>query len=177
MWKPNMYKWSGNKTIKTCKSTKFSRTVQTSSISLICRGLFYNFSFYWPRSALLSPCQECMFTHWNIMFSSALGLVHTSDITIRTRSIRKQSMKSPLGLAKIKQEFFFVLSFVLFLTYAWTMILRLRLRRSLCLRLDLIPCCSLPEHVLSLTPTSNSLAQKYIHFIQSTFINASVTFN
>ena len=30
-------------------------------------------------------------------------------------------------------------------------------------------CCSLPENILSLTPTSNSLTQKYIHFIQSTF--------
>ena len=29
-------------------------------------------------------------------------------------------------------------------------------------------CCSLPENILSLTPTSNSLTQKYIHFIQST---------
>ena len=32
-------------------------------------------------------------------------------------------------------------------------------------------CCLLPENVLSLTPTSNSLTQKYIHFIQSTFIS------
>ena len=32
-------------------------------------------------------------------------------------------------------------------------------------------CCSLPENILSLTPTSNSLTQKYIHFIQSTFIS------
>ena len=30
-------------------------------------------------------------------------------------------------------------------------------------------CCSLPENILSLTPTSNSLTQKYIHFIQLTF--------
>ena len=30
-------------------------------------------------------------------------------------------------------------------------------------------CCSLPENILSLTPTSNSLTHKYIHFIQSTF--------
>ena len=29
-------------------------------------------------------------------------------------------------------------------------------------------CCSLPENILSLTPTSNSSTQKYIHFIQST---------
>ena len=28
----------------------------------------------------------------------------------------------------------------------------------------------LPENILSLTPTSNLLMQKYIHFIQSTFI-------
>ena len=32
-------------------------------------------------------------------------------------------------------------------------------------------CRSLPENILSLTPTSNSLSQKYIHFIQSTFIS------
>ena len=29
-------------------------------------------------------------------------------------------------------------------------------------------CCSLPENILSFTPTSNSLTQKFIHFIQST---------
>ena len=38
---------------------------------------------------------------------------HTSDTSIRTRSIRKQSKISPQGLTKIKQqEFFFVSSFV-----------------------------------------------------------------
>ena len=30
-------------------------------------------------------------------------------------------------------------------------------------------CCSLTVNILSLTPTSNSLTQKYIHFNQSTF--------
>ena len=30
-------------------------------------------------------------------------------------------------------------------------------------------CCSLPENILSLRPSSNLLTQKYIHFIQSTF--------
>ena len=65
-----------------------------------------------------------------------LNLVHMSDISIRTRSIRKQSMTSPLVLAKIKQEFFFVSSSVRFLAYAWTTILCLRLRRSFYRRLD-----------------------------------------
>ena len=32
-------------------------------------------------------------------------------------------------------------------------------------------CRSLPENILSLTPTSNSLTQKHIYFIQSTFIS------
>ena len=32
-------------------------------------------------------------------------------------------------------------------------------------------CCSLPKNILSLTPTSNPLTRKYIHFIQSTFIS------
>ena len=32
-------------------------------------------------------------------------------------------------------------------------------------------CCSLPENILSLTPTSNSLTQKDIHFIQLTSIS------
>ena len=68
------------------------------------------------------------------------SLVHTSDISIRTRSIRKQSMISPLGLAKIKQpEIFFVLSFIRLLDYAWTVILCLRFRRFLCRRFDFIP--------------------------------------
>ena len=49
---------------------------------------------------------------------SLLSLVYTGDISISTRSIRKQSMISPLGLAKIKQEFFFVSSFVRLLAYA-----------------------------------------------------------
>ena len=57
-------------------------------------------------------------------------------ISISTRSIRKQSMTSSLGLAKTKQrEFYFVSAFVLHLAYAWTMILCLCLWRSLC-RLD-----------------------------------------
>ena len=30
-------------------------------------------------------------------------------------------------------------------------------------------CCSLPENILSLMPTSNSLMPKYIHFIKLTF--------
>ena len=50
---------------------------------------------------------------------------------------RKQSITSPLGLAKTKQQFFFVSPFVLLLAYAWTMILCLW--RSLCRRLDFIP--------------------------------------
>ena len=67
-----------------------------------------------------------------------LSLVHTSDISMSTRSIRKQSMTSSLGLAKTKQrEIFIVSPFVLFLAYAWTMILCLS--RSLCRRLDFIP--------------------------------------
>ena len=67
-------------------------------------------------------------------------LVHTSDISIRTRSIRKQNIISTLGLLKSKQpEFFFVLSFVRFLAYACTTILCYWLRRSLCHRLDFIP--------------------------------------
>ena len=60
-------------------------------------------------------------------------------VSIRTRSKRKQSMTSPLGLAKIKQEFFFVLSFVRLLAYAWTLISCLWLRWSLCRRVDLTP--------------------------------------
>ena len=51
---------------------------------------------------------------------------------------RKQSITSPLGLTKTKQqEFFFVSPFVLLLAYAWTMILCLW--RSLCRSLDFIP--------------------------------------
>ena len=47
-------------------------------------------------------------------------------------------MISPLGLAKIKQqEFFLVPSFVRLLAYTWTVILWLR--RSLCRRPDFIP--------------------------------------
>ena len=66
-----------------------------------------------------------------------LNLVHASNVSIRIRSTRKQSLKFPLELAKIKQqEFLFVLSFVRFLAYVWTMILCLR--RSLCHRLDFI---------------------------------------
>ena len=66
-----------------------------------------------------------------------LNLVHASNVSIRIRSTRKQSLKFPLELTKIKQqEFLFVLSFVRFLAYVWTMILCLR--RSLCHRLDFI---------------------------------------
>ena len=66
--------------------------------------------------------------------------VHTTNISIRTKSKRKQSVISPQGLVKIKQQqFLFVSSFVRLLAYAWTMILCLWLRRSLCRRLDFIP--------------------------------------
>ena len=69
-----------------------------------------------------------------------LSLVHTSDIGIRTRSIRKQSIVCPQGLAKIKQqELFFILFFVQLFADTWTMTLSLRLRRSFCRRLDFIP--------------------------------------
>ena len=69
-----------------------------------------------------------------------LSLVHTSDISISTRSIRKQSMIYPLGLVNTKQrEFFSVSSFVLLLAYASTMFLCLCLCRSICRRLDCIP--------------------------------------
>ena len=37
-------------------------------------------------------------------------------------------------------------------------------------------CCSLPENILSLAPTSNSLTQKYIHFNESSIINAFDSF-
>ena len=48
----------------------------------------------------------------NIIVNS-LSLIHTSDISISIISIRKQSMTSPLGLAKTKQrEFFFVCAYV-----------------------------------------------------------------
>ena len=58
------------------------------------------------------------------LYYSTLSVVHTRGISISTRSIRKQGMTSPLGLAKKKQqEFFFVSPFVLLLAYAWTMIL------------------------------------------------------
>ena len=52
-----------------------------------------------------------------------LSLARTSDISISTRSIRKQSMIYPLRLVNTKQEFFFVSSFVLLLAYASTMFL------------------------------------------------------
>ena len=45
-------------------------------------------------------------------------------------------IKSPLRLAKIKEDFLFVSSLVLCLAYAWTVILRLLL--SLCRRFDFI---------------------------------------
>ena len=60
------------------------------------------------------------------LYYSTLSVVHTRgmSMSISTRSIRKQGMTSPLGLAKKKQqEFFFVSPFVLLLAYAWTMIL------------------------------------------------------
>ena len=48
-------------------------------------------------------------------------------------------MTYPLGFTKKKQEFFFVLSFVRLLAYAWTMTLFIRLQRFLCRKLDFIP--------------------------------------
>ena len=66
----------------------------------------------------------------------------TSDISISTKSIRKQSMIYPLGRVNTKQrEFFFVSSFVLLLAYASTMFLCLCICRSTCRRLDCIRLC------------------------------------
>ena len=75
-------------------------------------------------------------------------MVHTSDISMSTRSIRKQSMIYALGFVNTKQrEFFFASSFVLLLAYAWTMILWLWLWRSSCRRFEpsLNPDCRRPE--------------------------------
>ena len=59
-----------------------------------------------------------------------LNLVHPSNISIRTRSIREQRMISPPRLAKTKQEeYFLVSSFVRLLAYARAMILCLCLGR------------------------------------------------
>ena len=51
-------------------------------------------------------------------------------------------------------------SLFLLLTFAYQLVLRYVFYTF---------CCPLPENILSLTPTSNSLTQTYIHFIQSTF--------
>ena len=77
--------------------------------------------------------------HLFCFFSSLviLSMVHTSDISIRTRSIRKQRMISPQGLAKIKKNF--SLFRLLFGSWLMLMTLCLWLRRSLCRRLDFIP--------------------------------------
>ena len=83
---------------------------------------------------------------WNFQFictamhtDGSLSLVHTSSISIRERSIRKQTKTYPLGLAKTKQqEFFFVSSFVRRLTYGMIMTLCLWYQRSLCRRLNFL---------------------------------------
>ena len=96
--------------------------------------------FEWPRFKDWVSSQSHLSITWNVSILIELSLVHTSDISIRTRSIRKQSIISPQELAKIKQlEFFFVSSFVRLLAYARTVILCLWLRRSSCRRLDFIP--------------------------------------
>ena len=95
----------------------------------VLKGVENNGPITWNNMKTLWKC---------IRVDVALSLVHTSDISIGTRSIRKQSTTSPLGLAKTKQrEFFFVSPFVLLLAYGWTMVLCLW--RSLCRRLDFIP--------------------------------------
>ena len=93
-----------------------------------------------------------------------LSLVHTSDISIKTSSIRKHSLTFPLKLAKIKQqESFFLSTFVRFLAYSCTMILRLCFTtilmsqawlHSFVLPFVLISClclCSSVNHALSFT--------------------------
>ena len=92
------------------------------------------------RRTLMFWTSNTQTLHFKPPKSGYLNRVHTSDISISisTRSIRKQSMTSPLGLAKTKQrECFFVSPFVLLLAYAWTMILCFW--RSLCRRLNFIP--------------------------------------
>ena len=102
----------------------------------IADAIMKNFNIY-----LQSFCFVCSSGHHQSLWATqdeSLSLVHTSDISISTRSIRKQSTTSPLGFAKTKQrEVFFVSPFVLLLAYAWTMILCLW--RSLCRRLGFIP--------------------------------------
>ena len=106
------------------------KTVSSGNLEL-CRWLL----------CFQNQCCDFVYLHVAIFWSScyallcSLSLVHTSDIRIST--IGKQSMTSPLGLAKTKREFFFVGPFVLLLAYAWTMILCLW--RSLFRRLEFIP--------------------------------------
>ena len=89
------------------------------------------FNFYNTTVARATFC-----TKW----ISALRPGSHEQHNIRTRSIRKQNIISPQGLAKTKQqEFFFVSSFFRLMAYAMTMILCLCLWLSLCRRLDFIP--------------------------------------
>ena len=61
------------------------------------------------------PCTHCFVLIRNHI--SKAWFTATSDISISTRSIRKQSMTSPLGLEDKTTRIFFVSPFVLLLAY------------------------------------------------------------
>ena len=126
--------------IQTLKPFKSSLREHNKTTVLVLRNTK---KFKEPKTLYMLSVQLIIYLTYKPVMSRKylvlLSLVHTSDVSIKTRSKRKQSVISPQGLAKIKQQdFFFVSSFVRLMAYAWTMILCLWLRRSLCRRLDLI---------------------------------------
>ena len=104
------------------------------------------YKWVWDRSKRVHACEHFLKANldlsginpsWiNFIVNGVLSLDHTSNRSISTRSIRKQSMIYPLGLVNTKQrEFFFVSSFVLLLASASTMFL------CLCLSVALYVAC------------------------------------
>ena len=101
----------------------FARRISTSQPTFQFLGSFDCFHVvqHSVRNILLLNTQRVRLHERICAWSS---LVHTSDISTRARSKRKQSTMSPQGLVKIKQQdFFFVSSFVRLMAYAWTTIL------------------------------------------------------
>ena len=84
----------------------------------------------------LSVFMRWLWREINVSGTSRCGnpssLVHASNISTRIRSIRKQSMISPLGLAKTKQQ-------KIFLGFVFCSTTGLCLWRSSCRRLDFTP--------------------------------------
>ena len=79
--------------------------ISDSELLLLCIVIMRE-QHCWTKNILQALIGRPLLWVFDRQYTNLLSPVHTSDISISTRSIRKQSMTSPLGLVKTKQNAF-----------------------------------------------------------------------